>query len=92
MPTRTRLTTPPGQLPGDDLDVASHRHRERYSPGLAIPTEPQPPARHRTAALLAGGGAFVLIVVAVIALLTSEQQTQDPALEAPQEQSGSTSG
>lgn len=80
VPTRTRLTTPPGQLPAEDLAVGGE---ERYSPGLEIPREPLPPAKHRGAGLLAAGAAIVVLIIAVIALLTSDQQAQDPALDVP---------
>ena len=79
MRTRTRLTTPPGQEPVEEAG-ARGADRERYSPGFALPTEPDVPSRYR-APLTA---VLALLIVAALAYggfrLATQGQYEDPAL------------
>ena len=78
MRTRTRLTTPPGQLPVDDERRRSDR--ERYTRGLEIPQEPVVPSRaHRPLTLAA-----TLILLTALGYLgfrvATVGQYEDPSL------------
>lgn len=77
MPTRTRLTTPGGAAPQDDVPV------ERWVRGPSIPVEPGHAPRWRRLLLpgLAGlvlGGALSAVVV-----LADQAASQDPSLDVP---------
>jgi hypothetical protein len=79
MRTRTRLTTPPGQEPVLD-EAGPDRSQERYSPGLAVPTEDRVASRWRPLAL----SVAALVVVAAVGYglwqLGAASQQEDPAL------------
>lgn len=79
MRTRTRLTTPPGQEPVDEVDDRGPE-RERYTRGLDLPTEPAVPSRlQRPVAVIAT--LVVLVALGFIAFrLSSAGQYEDPAL------------
>lgn len=81
IPTRTRLTTPPGREP--TTDPLAERAGELWSPGFAIPEEPSVPGRYRKLWI-------VLTTIAVLALaglitfrILTAGQFQDPALFDP---------
>lgn len=85
MRTRTLLTTPPGRTPEPELGRSS-RPAERYSPGLALPTEPTVPSRFRRV----GIAIATLVVVGLLGVAFVQvgitQQAEDPALtELPDE-------
>lgn len=92
MRTRTRLTTPPGQVPVDDPG-RRRSELERYTRGLEVPTEPTVPSRaHRPLTIVAA-----LILLTALGYLgfrlatvgqyedpsLSDVPTQEPAVDAP---------
>jgi hypothetical protein len=78
LPTRTWLTTPPGEEPL--ADSRGDEDEERYVPALDVPTEPRVPGRHRN--LLVGAGAVVLVLALVVAvvLIGERAQQEDPSV------------
>lgn len=85
MRTRTLLTTPPGRTPEPELG-RSRSTGERYSPALALPTEPEVPSRFRALRWTLIGIVVVGLIGVGVVQLGLEQQYQDPALsELPDE-------
>jgi hypothetical protein len=78
LPSRTWLTTPPGDEPV--VDQRGDEHAERYVPPPDLPTEPRVPGRHRRLRI---GLASVLVVIGLmvlVVLLGEQAQQEDPSV------------
>lgn len=79
MRTRTLLTTPPSQTPVSDEPSAEER-REVYSRGLALPTEPKVPGKHRKLKIVLLTLAGLALIGWLVLRVLLAGQFQDPAL------------
>lgn len=77
MPTHTRLTTPGGAAPDEDVPV------ERWMPGPRIPVEPEPAPRWRRLVLPGVAGLVLGGVVSTVVVLADRAASQDPSLDVP---------
>lgn len=82
MRTRTRLTTPPGEEPTSDEGVRLS-DPERYSPALAVPSEPDVPGRYHRIGVILGVLALLAILGYAGFQLANQGQFQDPSLDDP---------
>ena len=78
MPSRTWLTTPPGDEPV--TDQRGDEHAERYVPALELPREPRVPGKHRR--LWVGLGLLLLVAMSLVGLVLIGEQAQqeDPSV------------
>lgn len=79
MRTRTLLTTPPSQTPTEDVPAVRERP-ERYSRGLALPTEPKVPGRYRAVRIALVTAAVIALIAWLVLRVLLAGQFQDPAL------------
>jgi hypothetical protein len=78
LPTRTWLTTPPGDEPV--VDQRAEGEDERYVPALRAPSEPRVPGKHRRALVITGLVVGAVLLVVSVVLIGEQAQQEDPSV------------
>jgi hypothetical protein len=78
LPSRTWLTTPPGDEPV--TDERADDHGERYVPALDLPREPRVPGRYRRIWVGAVAALALIMVAGAVVLIGEQAQQEDPSV------------
>jgi hypothetical protein len=78
VPSRTWLTTPPGDEPV--TDQGGDEQEERYVPAVDLPREPRVPGRYRRVWLVATVVLLAIVVMVALVLIGEQAQQEDPSV------------